>query len=102
MPSIQGRRKGFLTVTNRCTGTVEKLVETYSCGHCQHVTEAPHGVALDDLGCFCLRCMRPVCRKCTEEMAHGGLCVPFEAKLEKMAAESESLRSMGFGETNTA
>lgn len=96
MPSIQGRRLGFLTVVNRETGAVEKEVETYSCGHCQHVTEAPHSVALDQLGCFCLACCRPVCQVCTEKMARGGLCDPFENKLDKIAARAESLRSMGF------
>lgn len=101
MPSIQGRRKGFLTVTDRETGAVQKTVETFGCGHCQHVTEAPHGASLDDLGCFCLACMRPVCQVCTAKMAAGGLCDPFEEKLLRSAASQETLRSMGFGETNT-
>lgn len=90
-----------MTVTGP-DGKTEKLVETFSCGHCQHVTEAPHGQTLDDLGCFCLACMRPCCAECSTKMARGGMCDPFERKLEREEAWAASLRSMTIGETNTA
>lgn len=82
--TIQGRRTGFFV---RGEGPDLRPVEyeTFSCGHCQHVTHVAHGSTLFDLGSFDRRCMRPLCKKCTAEMAQGAECKPFEKRHEEQA-----------------
>lgn len=91
---IQGRRKGFYLTEDPSSG---KLIEreTFGCGHCQHVTIVPHGQGLYDLGgVFCLACERPCCRSCAAKMAGGGMCDPFEKKLERGEARAALLRQV--------
>ena len=90
---IQGRREGvWREVTPE--GKVVSEEETYTCGHCQHVTAVPAGVQLDDVGRFCLACMRPCCRQCSYLMSHGAGCDVFEKKLSRAEAAAASRRSI--------
>lgn len=90
---IQGRRKGFY-LTDDPAQAPER--ETFSCGHCQHVTIVEHSQRLDDLGCFCLACARPCCRTCTAKMAAGGMCEPFEKKFDALEAADRLKRAVSF------
>jgi hypothetical protein len=89
---IQGRRTGYYTTGDGNGKIIE--YETFTCGHCQHVTIVAHGATLADLGMFCLACARPCCKTCTKKMAAGGMCDPFEKKFERAEAAAQSRRSI--------
>lgn len=91
---VQGRREGVWTERNRESGKVVLEEETYTCGHCQHVTAVPAGSQLDDVGRFCLACMRPCCKRCSFRMANGAGCEPFERKLARAEAAAATRRQM--------
>ena len=90
--AIQGRREG---VSREVTpeGKVVNENETFTCGHCQHITDVGPKQRLDELGNMCLVCMRPCCKQCTFEMTHGGGCAPFEKKLERIEARANARRT---------
>ena len=91
---IQGRRKGFFLTEDVATGKlIEK--ETFTCGHCQHVTIVEFSQRLDDVGCFCSACMRPCCKKCSAKMAGDGPCEVWEKQFDRQEARARSLASMG-------
>lgn len=89
---IQGRREGVSYETTPDGRTVNET-ETFTCGHCQHVTAVGPKQSLDELGNMCLACMRPCCKACSYEMSHGGGCEPFEKKLLKIEASAKARRS---------
>jgi len=89
---VQGRREGVWTERSRESGKVVLEEETYTCGHCQHVTAVQAGQKLDDVGVFCLACMRPCCKRCSFLMANGAGCDVFEKKLARAEARA-ALRS---------
>lgn len=84
--SIQGRRTGFVVVTDPAMARPHER-ETFGCGHCQHVTVVEHGQSLDTLGGMCFACMRPCCKVCTalfqRPVDQGGGCDTFEKKIER-------------------
>lgn len=88
MPSIQGRRKGFL-VSN------EIEFETFTCGHNQEVVRVPHGAKLEDLGVFCHGCMRPICVDCAAVMAKTLRCDVIEKKQERAEARAKFWSDIG-------
>ncbi len=90
--AIQGRREG-VSYARTPEGRIVDENETFTCGHCQHVTEVTAGQSLADLGVFCLACCRPCCRQCAFRMAHGGMCDPFEKKLLRIEASAVARRS---------
>jgi hypothetical protein len=65
--------------------------DTFTCGHCQHVTLVPPFARPEDMGGFCRQCSTAICKSC-----HGvGTCTPWEAKMEKQEARSHALKSYG-------
>lgn len=92
--SVQGRREGVWTERDRVSGKVVLEEETYTCGHCQHVTAVKAGQKLDDVGVFCLACMRPCCTQCSFRMSHGGGCDVFEKKLARAEAAAKTRRQI--------
>lgn len=91
--AIQGRREGvFFEITPE--GKTVNVYESFTCGHCQHLSPVFPGQSLDDLGNFCLKCARPTCKACSYRMANGGMCDPFEKKLERTEARDILRRSM--------
>lgn len=91
---IQGRRKGYFLTEDVSTGKlVEK--ETFTCGHCQHVTIVEFSQRLDDIGCFCSACRRPCCKTCSKKMAGDGPCEVWEKKFDRQEAQARSRASMG-------
>ena len=91
---IQGRRKGYFLTEDVSTGAlIEK--ETFTCGHCQHITIVEFSQRLDDIGCFCSACMRPCCKKCAVKMAGDGPCEVWEKQFDRLEAQARSRASMG-------
>lgn len=88
MPSMPGRSKGFVLVTDPF-GSVEN--ETFTCCHCGNIVVVPHKASPDDCGGFCLRCSKMSCKTC----AATGRCTPFEEKIEKQEKRDRMLRSIG-------
>jgi hypothetical protein len=91
---VQGRREGVWTERDRESGKVVLEEETYTCGHCQFATAVPAGQQLDDVGRFCLACMRPCCKQCSYRMSHGAGCDVWEKKHARAEAAIASRRSI--------
>jgi hypothetical protein len=92
--SIQGRRKGYYAESG--PGFYHE-VETFTCGHCQHVVKVQHGAALGQAGVgeFCLCCMAPICCSCNAEMNRTRKCVPVAKKIDEAYARRRLFEAMG-------
>lgn len=66
-----------------------RVVESFTCGHCNRLTKIQPFCDPADAGGFCPRCTRLVCKRC----AGAGMCDPIEAKLERSEKFGESIRS---------
>ena len=64
--------------------------DTFTCAHCQYVTQVKAYAKPEDMGGLCKVCMGLICSKCV-----GKGCDPFEKKLERMEAKYHTLRSYG-------
>lgn len=62
----------------------------FTCCHCNTVVIVPQRAAAEDCGGFCLRCMKPICKRCTA----AGVCVPFERQLEQYEARMRLRKQM--------
>lgn len=80
---VQGRRRGVFTL-HEGDGTTVVEKETFTCGHCQHLTILEPGQKLDDVGAMCRMCMRPTCAVCCTHPR----CDVFEKKLARAEARA--------------
>lgn len=68
---------------------------TVFCCHCQAIVFLHNLVTgkkdETDIGGFCFKCMKPTCGPC----ADGGVCVPFERKIEQAEARERMLAAIG-------
>lgn len=82
------RPGGYAVITQHDGPQVE--IDTFTCGHCNHVTHVKSRARPEDLGGLCKICMKPICTGCV-----GGVCDPFEEKLRRAEARYHALRSYG-------
>jgi hypothetical protein len=81
------RRPGGYGVITQANGSIIEH-DTFTCSHCQRVTQVPPKANPDDFGDFCRTCMRMICVQCA-----GKECVPFTKKLEEALERAHALRS---------
>lgn len=70
----------------------QTVVESFTCGHCNFVTQVPPRMDPADMGGFCRMCTRLICAGCASAMT----CDVIEKKLERAEARGEAIRSYGF------
>jgi hypothetical protein len=81
--------QGYATIIDPESGTQE--LDSFTCGHCQHITHVKAGERPEDMGGLCKCCMTLICKHCV-----GKPCSPFLEQVERMEAKQDALRSYGF------
>ena len=100
-----GRAQGYLRIVDPTLATPLVEFDSILCGHCQRIvmikpgsagtvyslpTDIP-GVRKEEPGCFCGKCMTPICIPCH----HKGKCRPFELWLDEQ--EGKITNKLGWG-----
>lgn len=76
------------TVWRDADGTSKEL-DNFTCCHCNKNSFVDVGSSAADMGGWCFRCTKAVCKLCAT-----GPCIPFEKRLEAMEARERSLKSI--------
>jgi hypothetical protein len=66
-----------------------KECDTFTCCHCNTVVFVTRSV--DEMGGFCLLCMKNTCKACNAK----GVCTPFEKKIEQAEQRDRLRRAAG-------
>lgn len=74
-------------------GVVE--VDTFTCSHCQYVTQVAPRCDPAELGGHCRSCDKLICKRCVGTMAKGALCTPWEKQMIAMENREAARRSYG-------
>lgn len=85
---LSSRTHGYAIITDPDAPVRE--FDSVMCCHCQKITLIGPGQKAEDCGGFCRLCMGPTCGPC----ADAGVCVPFEAKLERAEGRRVFLRGV--------
>jgi hypothetical protein len=83
------RNPGGVLISSGPGGVHE--VDTFTCAHCQRVTQVRPKERPEDLGGFCTCCAKPVCATCHAN----GTCTPIEKWLEAQEAKADRRREYG-------
>lgn len=87
------RNPGGVLIGFGDAGVVE--VDTFTCGHCQYVTQVPVRADPASLGGHCRSCDKLICTRCANVMSAGGNCVPWEKQMIAMENREAARRSYG-------
>lgn len=66
-------------------------VDTFTCGHCQHIIHVPPKADPANVGGLCKQCMTLICPSCVDKMT----CTPWELQMQIMEARYAARRSYG-------
>ena len=83
------RNPGGVFISSGPAGDHE--VDTFTCAHCQRVTQVQPKERPEDLGGFCTCCAKLVCASCHA----AGVCRPIEKWLEQQEAKADRRREYG-------
>ena len=68
-----------------------KETDTFTCGHCQHLSHVKPLVDAADIGGLCKICNRLICGPCTDK----GICAPWEEQFKRMETRERFLKAVG-------
>ena len=80
--------QGYATIVEPEKATVE--MDTFTCGHCNHVCHVKPKSNPEDTGGLCKLCMKLICKDCVGKL----VCDPFERKLERMESRDRMLSAI--------
>lgn len=72
-------------------GVVE--MDTFTCGHKNHVVHVPPGIDVDLISAICFVCRKRICMSCERERQRTLRCLTFEKRLEIMERVVEGARA---------